>query len=73
LAPSSRLLDAAGVPYEAHARVGIPGETITQVAQELGCDLIAMGTKGAGAAASLLGSVVQSTLEASAVPLLLVK
>ena len=35
--------------------------------------MIVMGTKGAGAAAALLGSVAQDAIENSAVPVLLVK
>ena len=73
LAPSRQMLDAAGVPYTTQARVGSPGEAIVQTAQELNCDLIVMGTKGIGAAATLLGSVTQSTLEGASVPVLLVK
>ena len=73
LAPSRKLLDDAGVRYEVHQRVGVPGKTIADDARQRSCDLIVMGTRGQGAAATLLGSVAQSTIEESAVPVLLVK
>ncbi len=73
LASARALLDAAGVRYEVEQRVGSPGETIAKQARSRHCDLIVMGTKGAGAAASLMGSVAQSTLEHAGVPLMLVK
>ena len=74
LAPARALLDAAGVPYQVHRRVGTPGPAIAEMAASLGCNLIVMGTRGQGApAAALLGSVAQSTVEHAGVPVLLVK
>jgi YjbE family integral membrane protein len=74
IAPARAALDAGGMPYQAHQRVGLPGTTIADVARELGCDLIVMGTRGLGGqTAALLGSVAQSTLEHAEVPVLLVK
>jgi nucleotide-binding universal stress UspA family protein len=73
LASARALLDGADVAYQAHRRVGAPGETIAKEAQAQGCDLIVLGTTGSGAAASLMGSVAQSTLEHAATPLMLVK
>ncbi len=73
LAPSRALLDAAGVAYEARHRLGLPGPTIANEAQAQSCDMIVMGTKGMGAAATLLGSVAQDTIERSGIPVLLVK
>ena len=73
LAPVRAALDEAGVSFEAKHRLGLPGETIAKEAQEQSCDMIVMGTKGAGAAAALLGSVAQDTIEHSAIPVLLVK
>jgi nucleotide-binding universal stress UspA family protein len=43
LAPAQALLDAAGVPYTAHVKVGHGAETIVQAASLLGCDRIVMG------------------------------
>jgi YjbE family integral membrane protein len=73
LGPARQTLDAAGVPYQAHARVGTPGETIAKEAADRHADLIVMGTHGVGMTASLLGSVAQATIGATPVPVLLVK
>jgi YjbE family integral membrane protein len=73
LAPARKLLDDAGVSYQPHQCVGTPGATIAKEAKARSCDLIVMGTRGQGAAAALLGSVAQSTIEASDIPVMLVK
>ena len=60
--------------YQTHRLVGSPGPAIANLAASLGCDLIMMGTRGqGGAAAALLGSVAQSTVQHAGVPVLLVK
>ena len=74
LAPVRAALTAAGVAFKAEHRVGEPGETIAQEAQQHGCDLVVMGTRGMGVSAgALLGSVAQAAAAASSVPVLLVK
>lgn len=73
LGPASQALQAAGVPFHAHARVGAPGEMIAKEATDRVCDLIVMGTHGVGMTASLLGSVAQATIGETRVPVLLVK
>ncbi len=74
VAPAKAALDRAGCPYQVHEQVGDPAATIAALAQQLGCDLIVMGTRGHGAVASaLIGSVAQSTLEHAGVPVLLVR
>ncbi len=67
-------LAAAGLACSEHARVGAPGPTIAEVAQLEGCDLIMVGSRGlGGAAAAVLGSVAQSVIEHTALPVMLVK
>ena len=67
-------LDAGGLAYQEHRRVGPPGQTIAALAQAQGCNLIVMGTRGLrGHTAALLGSVAQSTIEHASVPVMLVK
>ena len=73
LDPARKLLDAAGVRYQAHARVGIPGETIAREAAERGCGLIVMGTRGGGMSSALLGSVAQDTIGLAPSPVMLVR
>lgn len=73
-APVRAVLDAAGVAHQDHRRVGNPGLSIAEAAQELACDMIVMGTRGLGSnTGALLGSVAQGTLEYAAVPVLLVR
>ena len=73
LAPARELLDAAGLKYQEHRRVGEPTAQIAEVARELGCDLVVMGTRGLGShTAGLLGSVAQGVLARCTVPMLLV-
>ncbi len=74
LAPARALLAELGIGFTEHQRVGSPGVTIAQVAQELGCDLIVMGTRGLGShTAAAVGSVAQSAVENALVPVMLVK
>jgi len=74
LADARTALQAAGLPFKEHQRVGSPGAAIAEVAQAQECDLIVMGARGQGKASSaLLGSAAQGTLELSPVPVLLVK
>ncbi|MEO6659592.1 MAG: universal stress protein [Burkholderiaceae bacterium] len=74
LAPTRELLTGAGVSWQEELRVGAPGQTIADVARSHSCDLIVMGARGVGSQAEvLLGSVAQSTIEHSNVPVLLVK
>ena len=74
LAPARAQLDAAGLVYQEHRRVGDPGEAIAQTARDTGCDTIVMGARGLGThTAALLGSVAQSTIEHAAMPVLVVK
>lgn len=66
------------VPPEVHAHVrveiGVPGETILDVAEEEESDLIVMGCRGFGTFRSLiLGSVSSYVLQHAACPVLVVK
>ncbi len=74
LASTQALLDAAGVRYQLHERIGQPGPVIAELATAQGCDLIVMGTRGLGGhTGALLGSVAQSVLEHATVPVLMAK
>jgi nucleotide-binding universal stress UspA family protein len=74
LASARSVIDASGLAYQLHQRVGSPGPTIAEVAQAEKCDLIVMGSRGMGGhTAALLGSVAQSTIEHAGVPVLVVK
>lgn len=74
LGPARRLLDAAGADYTCHEGVGHVAEVVTQLAEQLGCDQITMGTHGRGALADLImGSTTLKVIHLSKVPVLLVK
>ena len=67
-------LDAAGLKYTCHAKVGDVAEEITLLAENLGCDQIVMGTHGRGALQGLLmGSTTTKVIHLAKVPVLLVK
>ncbi len=74
LAHARALLQQGGMAFQEHHRVGAPGPTIAELAQAEGCDLIVMGTRGLdGAAGALLGSVTQSVIEHTGIPVLLAR
>ena len=73
----SRLDDLAdrialeGIPAESSVGFGPASDTIIEMAQESGCDLIAMSTRGRGALGSgLLGSVTYKVMHESPMPVL---
>jgi len=68
------LFKAAGEPYEREIASGFAGNALIEVAERYGCDAIVMGARGRGALRSaLLGSVSQAVLQASKVPVTIVK
>ena len=74
LAPARKLLQAAGLPFHEHRKVGEPGRGIAESAVAEGCDLIVMGARGLGSyTGALLGSVAASALEHATVPVLVVR
>jgi len=73
LAPSRKLLDAAGVKYTVHQLVGPIAETIVRQATESGSNMIYMGTRGMSALANMaMGSVATRVLHLSHIPVVLI-
>jgi|SRR5579859_2104589 len=68
LAEARRLLDKAGVRYQARVLVGPLAETIVKHAAKTACDLIVIGSPQA-----LIGSVSSKVMHLSEVPVLMVK
>jgi nucleotide-binding universal stress UspA family protein len=67
-------LQQAGLPFERHDEVGPAAERIVQLAGELGCDHIVMGTHGRGALSEFLaGSTTLKVLQRTRLPVVLVK
>ena len=68
------LLDAAQVPYECEVAKGDPAHTLIDICERFACDMIVMGARGNSSLRStLLGSVSNEVLHASAVPVMIVK
>jgi nucleotide-binding universal stress UspA family protein len=73
LAPSKTVLDAAGVRYRVHTRVGPIAETIVDQATKSGSDMIFMGTRGMTPLSNMvLGSVATRVLHLAHNPVVLV-
>lgn len=63
-----------GVPVETELLDGSPSRAIVRSAEDNGCDLIVMGTHGRGGIDRLLlGSVAESVVRSSSVPVLTVR
>jgi nucleotide-binding universal stress UspA family protein len=74
LQSAQALLDPAGIRYELEVAQGDPAHTIIDICERFGCDLIVMGARGQSVLrSSLMGSVSNEVLHASAVPVLVVK
>lgn len=74
LAPVTKFLDRHNMIYTSSYRVGHAAEEILAVAKKAKVDLIVMGSRGRGGIGSLLlGSVAQSVLSASEVPVMVVR
>ena len=71
---AAALFEAAGLSFEREIGSGDPATTLLEIAQRFGCEAIIMGARGRGALRSaLLGSVSQAVLQASIVPVMIVK
>ncbi len=74
LAPVTKFLDHHDMSYTSSYKVGHAAEEILRAAKKAKVDLIVMGSRGRGLIGSLLlGSVAQSVLSASEVPVMVVR
>jgi len=74
VANARRSLDAAGIPYVLELAAGDAAATILRLAQESECELIALGSRGLGAAHhAFVGSVALKVAAHAAVPTLIAK
>ena len=74
LKSAEALFEAAGLVFEREIGSGDPAPTLLEIAQRFGCEAIIMGARGRGALRSaLLGSVSQAVLQASPLPVTIVK
>ena len=73
LAPSKKILDAAGIKYTAHTLVGSIAERIVEQAKQSGSNMIYMGTRGMTAVSNMvLGSVTTRVLHLAHIPVVLI-
>ena len=70
---AKRILDMAGVPYEARFRVGSPASEIARHINETACDAVMMGIRGLGLVAMVIGSVTTKVIHLVDVPVVLIK
>ena len=74
LAKSLPLVEEAGVACTVYEEVGDPADTITRVAEQRGCDLIVIGSRGLSLTdAAHLGSVAYSVVHNAHCPVLVVR
>ena len=74
LKSAEALFEAAGLTFEREIGSGDPAPTLLEIAQRCECEAIIMGARGHGALRSaLLGSVSQAVLQASPLPVTIVK
>jgi nucleotide-binding universal stress UspA family protein len=76
LRSAEALLDAAGAAYESEVAAGAPEHLLVELAETYTCHAIVMGARGHGAApddTTGLGSVALAVLEASPLPVTVVR
>ena len=74
LAESKRLLNKAGIRYQAKVLAGPISQTIIRQCRAQRCDLIFMGTRGMGSLGGmLLGSTATKVVHLTSAPVVLVK
>ncbi len=74
LAPAEALVKKAKVDFESEVAGGDPAHLLVEIAERYGCDAIVMGARGLGGLrAALLGSVSHAVLNASPVPVTIVR
>lgn len=74
LAAARKLLERAGIAYEARILVGAVAETIARHAKASRCDLVCLGSHGRTAITdAFVGSTASKLLQISDVPVLLAK
>ncbi|MDD2925919.1 universal stress protein [Rhodoferax sp.] len=74
LQAAKALLEAAGIAYETEVATGDPANTLVDILENYGCDMVVMGASGTSALRSaLLGSVSNELLHSAGVPVTIVK
>lgn len=72
--PAREFLDAQGIPYQAHCRLGDPATQIADHVADAGSAAVVMGTRGLGPMENLtIGSVASRVVYYVQVPVTLIK
>lgn len=72
--PAKALLGEAGIPAEIHIVQGDVATTIVRQAEELGCNLIVMGSHGrTGLSGLLMGSIASKVMNLTQIPITFIK
>lgn len=72
--PTLHAMNEQGIAYKTHVKLGDVAETLSALADELGCDHIVMGTRGLGVISGIvLGSVTRKILHLANVPVTCVR
>lgn len=71
--PAVTLLSAAGLAVEQDMATGDPAHMLVEILERHACQAVIMSTHGGGMRAAVLGSVSQELVQASPVPVTLVK
>ena len=74
LKPAQALLLDAGIAFETEVATGDPANTLVDILENYGCDMVVMGASGiSNLRSALLGSVSNALLHAAGVPVMIVK
>lgn len=73
IAAAAALLDDAGLAHEVEIVSGEPATTLVDLAENFQCQAIIMGAHGEGESGAALGTVAQSVLRHSPVPVMIVR
>jgi nucleotide-binding universal stress UspA family protein len=74
LKPAAEAVAAAGIPFTKEILIGDVAPSVVRRAEELGCDVIVMGTRGLAALGGfVMGSVATKVVHLTKLPVTLVK
>src|SRR5205814_6293128 len=73
IAPADQLLTDAGIEHESEIGSGDPARMLVDIAENYRCNAIIMGAHGVGESGAALGTVAQTVLRTSPIPVMIVR
>ena len=73
IAPADQLLTDAGIEHESEIGSGDPAHVLVDIAERYQCNAIIMGAHGIGESGAALGTVAQTVLRTSPIPVMIVR